>query len=69
MVYDLVYNPPETRLIRLARAAGAETIGGWEMLAAQARAQFEYWTGLAAPEDAMAQAERTFRESHVAGGL
>ena len=45
LVYDLVYNPAETRLLREARAAGCETIGGLDMLVAQAVRQFEWWTG------------------------
>jgi 3-dehydroquinate dehydratase/shikimate dehydrogenase len=45
LVYDLVYNPPVTRLLREAAEAGCETIGGLEMLVAQARRQFEWWTG------------------------
>jgi 3-dehydroquinate dehydratase/shikimate dehydrogenase len=44
-VYDLVYNPPMTRLLREAAAAGCQTIGGLEMLVAQAREQFQWWTG------------------------
>jgi len=44
-VYDLVYNPTNTRLLREASAAGCQTIGGLEMLVAQATEQFEWWTG------------------------
>ena len=44
-VYDLVYNPIETRLIKEAREAGCKTLGGLEMLVAQAKVQFELWTG------------------------
>jgi 3-dehydroquinate dehydratase/shikimate dehydrogenase len=44
-VYDLVYNPPETRLLADAARAGCRTIGGLDMLVAQAQAQFEWWTG------------------------
>jgi 3-dehydroquinate dehydratase / shikimate dehydrogenase len=45
LVYDLVYNPEETRLLREARSAGCETLGGLEMLIAQAAEQFKLWTG------------------------
>jgi shikimate 5-dehydrogenase len=46
IVYDLVYNPPVTRLLRDAERAGCRTIGGLEMLVGQARQQFEWWTGV-----------------------
>lgn len=45
MVYDLVYNPPLTTLLIAAERAGCRTIGGLDMLVAQAQAQFEWWTG------------------------
>ena len=45
LVYDLIYNPIETEFLKQARAAGCETLGGLEMLVAQARLQFERWTG------------------------
>jgi 3-dehydroquinate dehydratase/shikimate dehydrogenase len=45
LVYDLIYNPLETQLLKQARLAGCETLGGLEMLAAQARLQFQLWTG------------------------
>lgn len=44
-VYDLIYNPRETLLLREAQEAGCETLGGLEMLVAQAGLQFELWTG------------------------
>jgi 3-dehydroquinate dehydratase/shikimate dehydrogenase len=44
-VYDLIYNPRDTRLLREARHLGCETLGGLEMLVAQAGLQFERWTG------------------------
>jgi 3-dehydroquinate dehydratase/shikimate dehydrogenase len=45
VVYDLVYNPAETRFIREAAAAGCVTIGGLDMLVAQAQEQAAWWTG------------------------
>ena len=59
MVYDLVYNPAETTLLSDARAAGCDTIGGLEMLVAQAERQFELWTGQRPPEGIFATAARS----------
>jgi 3-dehydroquinate dehydratase/shikimate dehydrogenase len=56
LVYDLVYNPAETRLLADARAAGCETLGGLDMLVAQAARQFEWWTGRRAPTGVMRDA-------------
>jgi 3-dehydroquinate dehydratase/shikimate dehydrogenase len=56
VVYDLVYNPSDTRLLRDARAAGCRTVSGLEMLVAQARRQFEWWTGRPAPVAVMREA-------------
>ena len=56
VVFDMIYVPQETRLLREARAAGCRPIGGLEMLLAQAEGQFEAWTGHAAPGDVMRQA-------------
>lgn len=53
LVFDTVYNPPITRLLRQAQDAGAATIGGIEMFVRQAAAQFEAWTGLAPPAETM----------------
>jgi 3-dehydroquinate dehydratase/shikimate dehydrogenase len=45
LVYDLVYNPPATRLLADAAASGCDTLGGLDMLVAQAQAQQLFWTG------------------------
>jgi shikimate dehydrogenase len=42
-VYDLVYNPPRTRMLREAGACGCTTISGLDMLVAQALLQQERW--------------------------
>ncbi len=62
-VYDLIYNPPQTRLLHAAAAAGCVTIGGLDMLVAQAHEQFHWWTGIKAPAGVMrAAAERKLTE-------
>lgn len=48
LVYDLTYNPRETRLLKEASEAGCETLDGLEMLIRQAAAQFKIWSGLEA---------------------
>jgi 3-dehydroquinate dehydratase/shikimate dehydrogenase len=58
LVYDLVYNPQETTLLKAARAAGIETIGGLEMLVAQACLQCQWWTGVEAPATVIDRAAR-----------
>ncbi|PJF48380.1 MAG: shikimate dehydrogenase [Chloroflexi bacterium] len=47
-LYDLVYKPRRTKLMRQAEAAGARAIGGIGMLAEQGAAAFERWTGVPA---------------------
>jgi shikimate dehydrogenase len=56
IAYDLIYNPLETRFLKDAREAGCKTLGGIEMLVAQAARQFELWTGITAPIDLMRSA-------------
>ncbi|MEQ1728926.1 MAG: shikimate dehydrogenase, partial [Vicinamibacterales bacterium] len=53
VVYDLIYNPATTRLLRDAATAGADTIGGLDMLVGQAQEQFEWWTGVKPPAGVM----------------
>jgi shikimate dehydrogenase len=57
-VFDLVYNPEETRLLAQARAAGATPIGGLGMLVHQGARAFELWTGRRAPVEIMRAAAR-----------
>lgn len=55
-VYDLVYNPPITRLLADAAKAGCQTISGLDMLVAQAERQFDWWTGQRGFDRVMRQA-------------
>lgn len=45
IVYDIVYNPIKTELLRLAQKHGLRTIAGLDMLVYQAQKSFEIWTG------------------------
>ena len=56
VVSDIVYNPLETRLLREAKAAGARTIDGLDMLVWQGALAFEKWTAQKAPFEIMKQA-------------
>jgi len=53
LVYDLVYNPAETRLMNEAKKAGVKAINGLEMIIRQGTQQFEIWTGQKAPIEEM----------------
>ena len=53
VVFDLVYNPIETPLIRAAREQGIAVVTGVEMFVQQGARQFEIWTGKPAPVDEM----------------
>jgi len=63
IVFDTIYTPTHTRLLRDARTAGCRTIGGTEMFVRQAAEQFRLWTGLHAPMDVFhaALAKRTIQ--------
>jgi 3-dehydroquinate dehydratase / shikimate dehydrogenase len=68
-VFDMVYDPAETRFLKLAKERGAQVIPGVEMFVHQAARQFEIWTGKPAPYDEMlrvvllAQQERAARSA------
>jgi 3-dehydroquinate dehydratase / shikimate dehydrogenase len=53
LVFDLVYNPIDTPLIRMAREKGLPVVTGVEMFVYQGARQFEIWTGKPAPEEEM----------------
>jgi shikimate dehydrogenase len=55
-VYDLIYNPSETRLLGLAREAGLAYSNGLGMLLYQGAKSFEYFTGMKAPVEVMRKA-------------
>lgn len=55
VVFDMVYTPYETRLLKMARALNLIAISGVEMFVAQGARQFEIWTGKPAPVEEMRQ--------------
>ena len=56
VIYDLIYNPRETKLVKDARAQGLSATTGLGMLIEQAALAFEKWTGAKADRDAMQRA-------------
>jgi len=64
LVMDMIYNPPETRLLRDAKAAGAAGVmNGETMLLQQGMDAFQLWTGQQAPADVMRQKLSEAREA------
>jgi shikimate dehydrogenase len=61
--YDLVYNPPETPFLGMARRAGARPITGLEMLVYQGAESIRLWTGREPPVDLMRKAARAALEA------
>jgi shikimate dehydrogenase len=69
-VYDMVYRPAETGLLKAAKAAGCKTANGLGMLLHQGAKAFEIWTGQPAPLDVMRRAlEAEVYQSTVYGPL
>ena len=64
VVFDIVYNPIMTRLLKEAKDAGARVISGIDMLAWQGALAFEKWTGRPAPLDLMRKEAIKMLESH-----
>lgn len=58
VVFDLVYNPPETPLVAAARMRGNRAVSGLRMLVYQAAESFRLWTGHEAPVERMLEAGR-----------
>lgn len=56
LVYDLIYNPKETKLLKMAREKGARVSNGLGMLLYQGMLSFEIWTGKNAPKEVMQKA-------------
>jgi shikimate dehydrogenase len=55
-VYDMIYRPAETKLLKAAKKSGCKTANGLGMLLHQGAKAFEIWTGKAAPVDVMRRA-------------
>jgi len=53
LVYDVIYNPSETKLLALAKKSGAKVYNGLKMLLYQGMISFEIWTGKKAPQEVM----------------
>jgi len=66
IVFDMVYDPLETRLLQMARSKGLTVIPGIEMFVHQAARQFEIWTGKPAPADEMLRAVMAALQERVA---
>ena len=65
MIYDLVYNPRETKLVKEARAQGLSATTGLGMLIEQAALAFELWTGHNPPRELMRAAVEHTPVSHL----
>ncbi len=59
LVYDIVYNPQETTLLKQAKAAGCKTCSGLGMLVRQGALAFTIWTGQEAPVEVMFAAAKS----------
>ncbi len=60
IVFDLVYNPPKTRLLKIAEKEGAIILDGLKMLIYQAAKSFELWTGEQMPVDKIENALKLY---------
>jgi shikimate dehydrogenase len=58
-LYDMIYHPEQTKLMRQVESAGGQAIGGLGMLVRQGAAAFKIWTGVDAPIEVMFAAARS----------
>jgi shikimate dehydrogenase len=63
IIYDIVYNPQETRLLREAKARGCRVVGGLGMLVYQGKLSFEMWTGKNLPARVFLEGIRRHQQS------
>jgi shikimate dehydrogenase len=68
VVFDLVYNPLETRLLRQARESGAHPVDGLGMLVRQGALSFDLWTGRSIPIDEIDRVMRAACERALSSG-
>jgi len=62
-IFDMIYNPVRTELLKLAAEGGASTVEGIEMFVRQGAMQFSLWTGRPAPVDLMRETVREALEA------
>jgi shikimate dehydrogenase len=60
IIFDLVYNPPKTKLMHIAEGKGAVTLDGLNMLVYQAAGAFKLWTGEDLPIDKLYKSLRLY---------
>jgi shikimate dehydrogenase len=66
LVMDIIYNPIETKLIKIAKSRGCLTINGLGMFIHQGAEQFRLWTGMEPPFSAMIGAvEQSLRSVRI----
>jgi len=68
ILFEMVYTPAETKLVKMARAKSMQVITGAEMFVQQGARQFEIWTGKPAPADDMYRVVTTALQARAASG-
>jgi 3-dehydroquinate dehydratase / shikimate dehydrogenase len=68
ILFEMVYTPAETRLVKMARDKGLQVITGVEMFVQQGARQFEIWTGKPAPADDMQRVVTAALQARTANG-